>query len=117
MTTMAIIGSRNFNDYPFMKERVQEVLSAHPTISAVVSGGARGADAMSERIASEFGLTHQHFRADWGRYGRGAGPIRNQQIIDAADLIVAFPLGKSSGTYNAITKAEKANKRVKIYPL
>lgn len=79
---IAVIGSRNFDDYA----RLESMLEPHlPAV--LVSGGARGADALAERLAGERGLTIDVIRADWQRYGRGAGPIRNKKIVESADLV------------------------------
>lgn len=113
--TLAIIGSRNFTDYAFMRENIQALLDKLPGMDRVVSGGAKGADSLSERIAQDFGLGHRHIAAEWSRYGRAAGPRRNQQIIDEADVIAAFPLGESKGTQDGIRKARVAGKQVFVF--
>lgn len=47
--------------------------------------------------------------ADWGKHGKAAGPIRNQQMVDlGADVVLAFPLGESRGTRHCMAAAEKA---------
>jgi predicted Rossmann fold nucleotide-binding protein DprA/Smf involved in DNA uptake len=112
---IAIIGSRNFDDYAFMKRKASEVIKGLDNVTGVVSGGAKGADSYSERLATDFGLTHKHFKADWAKYGRAAGPIRNKLIVDTADIIIAFPIGESKGTRNAIDQAVKAGKKVFVF--
>jgi len=71
----------------------------------VISGGAPGADSLGERFAAEHGLPVTIFHADWERYGKAAGIIRNTDIIDAADIVFAFWDGKSPGTKDSIKKA------------
>jgi hypothetical protein len=115
MTTLAIVGSRDFSDYPYLKSKIEEVLAKYPTISHIVSGGARGADSMSDRIADTFHLSLNHINAEWKKYGRRAGPIRNQKVINEADLVIAFPLGASPGTRDAISRAKKAGKEVIVW--
>ena len=53
--------------------------------------------------------------ADWQRYGRGAGPIRNKQIVESADLVIAFWDGKSNGTRSALAHAERAGVPVEFH--
>ena len=70
---------------------------------------------MSEAVARHLGIPHRHIHADWKQYGRRAGPIRNAQVVAEADVIIAFPIGESKGTRDAISKARKAGKRVFIH--
>jgi len=114
--TMAIIGSRTFTDYHFMREKIQALLDQLPGVERIISGGAKGADSLSERIAKDFGLDHKHISAEWSKYGRAAGPLRNQKIILEADVVAAFPIGESKGTQDGTRKAKAAGKQVFIYP-
>ena len=52
------------------------------------------------------------FPADWNKFGKSAGFIRNQQIVDNSDIIIAFQLNKSKGTQDTINKAKLQNKKV-----
>jgi len=64
-----------------------------------------GADyALASRIPLEI------FEADWARFGRKAGPLRNTQIVDACDKVLALPSHKGKGTQDTIKKAEKRGK-------
>ena len=108
---VAIIGSRSFTDY----ERAERFLAEQNIdISRIISGGAKGADAIAERYASEHGISITVYLADWTRYGRGAGMIRNNLIIADADVVIAFWDGDSKGTKNSIELAHKADKQVII---
>lgn len=108
---VAIIGSRTFTDY----ERAKEFLAALDlNISRIISGGARGADAIAERYAAEHGIPITVYPADWERYGRGAGMIRNKQIVADADVVIAFWDGASKGTKNSVELARKAKKKLVI---
>lgn len=60
--------------------------------------GAHGADALAERLASEYEIPTEIYKADWAQYGKRAGYIRNRLIIAACDICVAFWDGKSKGT-------------------
>ena len=107
---IAVIGSRDFDDYG----KLESVLESHlPAV--LVSGGAEGADALAERLAQERGLTIDVIPADWQRYGRGAGPIRNKQIVESADLVIAFWDGKSRGTRSALAHADKVGVPVEVH--
>lgn len=113
--TLAIIGSRDFSDYDFMRVNIKALLGTLPHIQFIVSGGAKGADSLSERVAEDFCLSHRHIPAEWSKYGRAAGPLRNQKIIDEADVVAAFPLGESKGTQDGIRKTKMAGKQVFVF--
>jgi hypothetical protein len=114
--TLAVIGSRNFTDYHFMREKIQALLDRLSGMERIISGGAKGADSLSERIAMDFGLDHKHITAEWSKYGRAAGPLRSQKINLEADVAAAFPIGKSKGTHDGIRKAKAAGKQVFFFP-
>jgi YspA, cpYpsA-related SLOG family len=107
---VAIIGSRSFEDYELLKE----VVGKFGRDFSIVSGGAAGADRLAERYATEFGKAITVFKPDWNRYGRGAGMVRNKQIIAEADAVFAFWDGSSKGTKNSIELAKKADKPIRV---
>ena len=113
MKKIAIIGSRSFNDYDFLKNKLKELTITGSDM--VVSGGARGADSLAERYAKENGLKTIVHLPNWDEYGKSAGFIRNKLIIDDADIVVAFWDGKSRGTKHSIDLAEKNNKSTFIF--
>lgn len=106
---VAVIGSRSFNDY----EEVKRTLSAI-NITLLVSGGAKGADTLGEQYAKENNIPTKIFYPDWEKHGKAAGMIRNTDIINEAELVVAFWDQKSNGTRDSIQKAEKAGKKILI---
>ena len=113
--TVAIVGGRDFNDYALLKTKLDEIRTVYPTITGVVSGGARGADRLGERYADEHLLGMRVLRPDWRRCGRGAATMRNTDIIDAAGIVVAFWDGKSRGTRDSIKKAQQQRKILFVY--
>jgi predicted nucleic-acid-binding protein len=108
-----IAGCRTFNDYELLKSKVNYHRDTH-VISEVVSGGAEGADYLGERYADEMFLNLKIIRADWKTHGRAAGPIRNKQMADYADCLIAVWDGKSKGTKNMIDTMNKLKKPVYI---
>ena len=106
---VAVIGSRSFDDYPTLVKHLDSL-----KISCIVSGGARGADKMAEIYAKERGIPTQIFPADWDTYGKKAGFIRNRDIVENCDLLVAFWDGESKGTKNSISIAKRINKRIMV---
>lgn len=108
---VAVVGSRNFSDYNLLKSTLDEY---YPKISLIVSGGAKGADSLSELYAKEEGIRTLIFKPDWQKFGRAAGMIRNKDIVNNADMVVAFWDGKSRGTKDSIDYGTKLGKVVKV---
>jgi hypothetical protein len=98
-----VCGGRMFFDY----ERVRRVLDGMK-ITSVIEGGACGADGLAKRWATERDIECETFRAEWKKFGRGAGHIRSQLMLDQGkpDLVVAFPGG--TGTDDMVARARKA---------
>lgn len=112
---LAIVGSRDFSDYNFLKQNVLELMESHSfKFTHIVSGGAKGADTLGHRFAMEHQLEMIVFKPDWKRFGKRAGYIRNTDIIENSDIVIAFWDGKSSGTKDSIDKALNLNKQVII---
>jgi len=84
------------------------------SITEIVSGGAKGADTLAEQFAKENNLPVKIFKPDWAKYGRGAGPVRNKQIVEYADKVIAFWDGESKGTKSSIDLAEKSGKLLTV---
>ena len=109
---LGVVGSRHFNNYPFLCE----ILKWYD-ISAIISGGAKGADSLAAKYAMENNMPLKEFQAEWDKLGKAAGPICNRKIVEAADEIVAFMDQKipTPGTSNIIALAESLNKPVFVY--
>lgn len=106
-----IAGSRDYDDYDVLLEAINE---AQFDISTVVSGGARGVDALGERYASETNKALDIHKADWKAHGRGAGPVRNKKMAENADALIAIWDGQSPGTKNMIETATSKGLRVYV---
>lgn len=110
---VAVVGSREFRDKTLVDNLMLEIIRLDGW--ELVSGGARGVDTWAENYADSMGWKKKIFLADWDKHGKSAGYIRNQQIVDYADKIVAFWDGQSKGTWSTIQMAMKANKPIDIY--
>jgi len=108
-----IAGSRNFTDYQKLKETCDTILRDQTNIE-IVSGNCRGADLLGEQYAKERGYKIAQFPADWNKYGKSAGPKRNQQMANYADALIAFWNGKSRGTKHMIEMAKQFKLRMTI---
>lgn len=109
---IAISGSRSYNDY----NTFCSILNNYKHIvTSFQVGDATGVDSMTIRFCKENNIPYVSFKADWKLYGKGAGPIRNQSIINGSSLLIAIPTHDSKGTLDAIKKAEKLSIRVHRY--
>ncbi len=107
---VAVIGSRNLT-----VEDLGQYLPEGTT--EIVSGGAKGVDTCAREYALAKGLKLTEFLPEYNRYGRGAPLKRNLQIIDYADLVVAFWDGRSRGTEYMIDNCKKRNKKIYLFVL
>lgn len=105
---IAVIGSRGL--------KVDNLGSYLPDeITEIVSGGAKGIDTSAREYANSNGIKLTEFLPEYGKYGRSAPLKRNLQIIDYADLILAFWDGKSKGTKYVIDNCKSRNKKVLVF--
>lgn len=111
MCRLIIAGSRSIIDYPTVKDAVDRT-PFKPTL--VLCGGASGVDALGARWAFENRVPLKYYRADWKLHGRGAGPIRNTQMAENADALVAIWDGKSPGTRHMIETAARKGLQVVV---
>lgn len=106
-----VTGSRNYDDfnemYWILKTIVSE-LKIEPSQSAIIHGNSRGADKIAGYVGRNLGFNIEVYPANWDKYGKVAGPIRNREMVNSGvDLVLAFPIGNSYGTRNAIKEAKK----------
>jgi hypothetical protein len=110
-----ICGDRNWTELG----PIRELLKTLPNDTIVIHGNAQGADLAAAVMAEAYGLTIEAYPADWGRYGRAAGPIRNQQMLDEGqpEHVHAFHsnIDKSKGTKDMVKRARLAGIPVTIH--
>ncbi len=101
---LIIAGSRHFEltyssvDFIVGILKLQDIQVHH--IVEVVSGGAKGIDSVGESFAKAGGIPIKQFLPDWDKYGKSAGPIRNEQMAEYADALLLIWDGKSKGSLN-----------------
>lgn len=83
--------------------------------SEIVSGTAKGADTFGENWARDKGVPTRRMPADWDKYGKKAGPIRNRQMAEVADGLIAIWDGRSRGTKSMIEFAKELGLRVAVF--
>lgn len=110
---VAVVGSRRASGYS-----VEQIIShLPPATSELVSGGAAGIDTMAEEAAKRLDLPIKIFYPDYQVNGRLAPLIRNSQIVEYADFVLAFWDHKSRGTANTLSRCVQANKPFRIISL
>lgn len=114
-----VTGSRGWDDI----KTVADALEQLPSGTILVHGACRGADIICAAVAETLGFTIRVYPADWDRFRKGAGPIRNQQMLDCEhrpdeqiDLCFAFHnnIEASSGTRDMMKRAAKAGIPVRL---
>jgi hypothetical protein len=111
-----VAGSRSFCSFRVLSATLDEFIgdARYGENIEIVSGGARGADKFGEVYAQREGFGLQVFPADWHRYGKRAGMVRNELMAKYATHLVAFWDGKSAGTRNMIELGRKHGLVVKV---
>ena len=115
MFRVIIAGTRDFADYEALKTYADYKLSRIEDSIEIVSGGSRGADTLGEQYAREKGYSIKRFPADWEKYGRSAGPRRNEAMARYADALLAYWDGESRGTKNMIELAKGNGLKVGVF--
>ena len=111
-----ITGSRNWANRYALTTALAGLVGDIENAVIVHGDCPSGADAIADDMAAYWGWGVERHTADWGRHGKAAGPIRNQEMVDAgADICLAFPLGESHGTRDCIRRAKAAGIPVQIF--
>jgi hypothetical protein len=103
-----VCGGRDFWD----KDLFERTMSQLEQIDVIIQGGAMGADFLAKKFAEKNKIKMIEFKADWKSYGKSAGAIRNQQMINEGfpNLVVAFPGGR--GTADMVRRSRIHHIRV-----
>ena len=111
-----IAGGRDFMNYNLLKEKVNKILQEKKLTHKIViiSGCARGADALGILYASENAFDVEEYPAEWDKYGKKAGYMRNVEMAENADALIAFWDGKSKGTKHMIDIATERNLPIRV---
>lgn len=123
---IAIIGSRNVVDPEGVKlimENRFKWAAFLPKVRErqwikIIHGGAKGVDQIADKFAKKYNYEVQVIIPDYGKFGGKAAPhIRNREIINEADTVLAFWDGKSKGTKSGIDYAKSRNKQIEVIPI
>lgn len=118
MTTLLVTGSRNLigADHGTWVKTVLTKAHKQHNFTLLVEGGAKGADS----IAAEWAVANQikvfTYPAEWGKYGKKAGTLRNIEMLDnhPGAIVFAFPVKDSKGTRHCIREAQKRDHLVVV---
>jgi predicted Rossmann fold nucleotide-binding protein DprA/Smf involved in DNA uptake len=102
-----IAGSRDIPEKVSRELIELTIKDSELDVTEVVSGGARGVDTHGENWAFDNNIPVRKYLADWDKYGRGAGMIRNRMMAAYADALIAIWDGQSRGTENMIKTAKQ----------
>lgn len=114
---LAISGWRGMTDLTTFQQAMLDWVVEHGKPTEIITGGARGADAMGEAWALEHQVALRIMRPDWERHGKRAALLRNGDIVEACTHLLAFPHPKGSGTQDTVRKAMKSDKVVTVVQL
>lgn len=110
-----ICGDRNWSHLL----DIENFIKSLPSDTVIIEGECRGADLMAKSFALKYHLQVEKFPANWKKYGKGAGIIRNKEMLDKGnpDFVVAFHnnLAESKGTRNMVKQAKDKGIPVQIY--
>lgn len=111
---VAIVGSRRFSD----PDRVSDYVKALPPKASIITGSASGVDAAATRAARAKGIPVQVLPASFDELADAAkAAARNQRLVDACDVLVAFWDGSSKGTRATVERALDSGKEVHVFVL
>ena len=113
-----VCGGRDYQDKYRVQKELDKIIGYAelwddrkllPKNITIIHGGAPGADTWADHWAVHNQTNIEEYKADWGRHGKAAGPIRNEKMLKEGnpDLVVAFPGGK--GTAHMVKIAKENN--------
>ena len=107
-----VCGGRDYTDADRIFAALDRLHSPCGRITCIIQGEAPGADAWARKWAERNGVPVEGYEAEWGKYGKRAGPLRNKRMLDEGrpDGVVAFPGGR--GTADMVGQAEAVGLKV-----
>ena len=111
---LAIVGSREWTNYQRFTAEMTKFVSLYGKPEVVISGGAEGIDKMAERWANDQKILLVVVKPDYRMYGKKAPLMRNSEIVDRCDWVLALPHPNSRGTWDSVRKAWQCNKKVTL---
>jgi len=107
MYKVLVCGGRDFTDWETVGRTLDSLNSKYKNLH-IIQGGAKGADRLAKEWAKEMEVPCTEYRANWKKYGKAAGVIRNLDMLDAEpDMVIAFKGG--NGTAHMVEQSTKKN--------
>jgi glycerophosphoryl diester phosphodiesterase len=110
-----VAGSRNIENPSLELALALYTCPFHNQITEIVSGHAKGIDQAGEKLAYLASLPCKVFPADWNKYGKRAGYLRNEEMAKYADALIAVWDGESKGTKHMIDLANRYKLKIHVY--
>lgn len=95
ITYVVVCGGRDFTDKELLRSTLDEICKQYLS-PVIVSGMCRGADLLAKEYAEENNLPFKGYPADWGKYGKRAGYLRNKEMAAIGDVLIAFDGGRGT---------------------
>lgn len=115
MFKVIIAGGRDFDDWHLLCKTCHNLLKDKDYNQVeIVEGGAKGADRLGFEFYRANGTKHKRFPADWHTHGKKAGILRNIEMAEYADALIAFWDGKSRGTKHMIEVAKEKGLLIRV---
>ncbi len=108
-----VAGSRTYTNRNKVYKVLDKLYAQRKDIE-IVSGLAKGPDLFGKDWADSNNVKVHKFPANWGKYGKRAGPIRNEEMAKFSDALIAFWDGESRGTLNMINLANQYSLKVVV---
>lgn len=112
-----VCGSRSITDAPWVYSQIekytQELIRSNPTNlnnPVLIEGEARGVDTIAKNYALEHNWSIEPYPAEWDKYGKSAGYIRNDTMVKEADFVIVLWDGQSRGTKHDIDLCRRYNR-------
>lgn len=105
-----VCGGRDFRDADTMRDELRRIAvlgAGHSCLPTIIHGDAAGADQFADCVAQLLGMPVERHPADWKRHGRGAGPIRNQKMLDSG-VTFALVMPGGNGTADMVRRLTAA---------
>ena len=112
---VVVAGSRSIDDFWFVTRKLNNLLCNKEDVT-IISGTATGPDKLGEDYAKVHGYKVERYPADWIKYGKSAGYIRNREMAKVADAVVCFYDGVSKGTQHMIDITKEEGKPLRVIP-
>ncbi len=100
MKKIIISGGRDFENEEMFNSIIADYIPTRDSNVQILHGGAKGADNLAKKYAEFHSISAIEYKAYWNKHGKGAGPIRNEEMAKVADICIAFWNGNSKGTLN-----------------